>query len=100
MERKNLIPALMLAALGILMIGGSIFIMVTSYAETLKDLRALVTFFAAGILLIAFAVYFAKTGGMSDLEREEEKPEDLGIEWEIDEEENENGNGNEKEENK
>jgi sulfite exporter TauE/SafE len=86
MERKNLIPALMLALLGIFMICGSIFIAMTNNTETFEGFKALIIFFIAGIILVAFAVYYAKTGGMSDKEWEDEPKDDLGIVWEFDEE--------------
>ncbi|MDR0766992.1 MAG: hypothetical protein LBE57_00885 [Methanosarcinales archaeon] len=84
-ERQNLIPALILALLGIIFIGWSIFILITSLnPETLEGIGALFTFFIAGVMLIAFSVYYAKTGGESDKEWESD-PDDFGIEWEFDE---------------
>jgi len=85
MKRKNLFPALILASLGAFMIGWSIFITLTSLdTGNFESVGALVTFYIAGILLIVFAVHYARTGGMSDLDWTDE-PEDLGIEWEFDE---------------
>jgi hypothetical protein len=86
METKNILPAVLMAALGLILSGLGIFILVSNLnSDSSSSFGSQVVFIIAGLFLFGFAIYYAKTGGESDKELE---PEDefAGIEWEFDEE--------------
>ena len=86
MKTKNILPATLMAVLGLILAGLGIWLLISNLnSGSLSGLGSQIVFIIAGLFLLVFAIYYAKTGGESDKELE---PEDefAGIEWEFDEE--------------
>ena len=86
MKTKNILPATLMAVLGLILAGLGIWLLISNLnSGSLSGLGSQIVFIIAGLFLFVFAIYYAKTGGESDKEFE---PEDefAGIEWELDEE--------------
>ena len=86
MKTKNILPAILIAVLGLILAGLGIWILISNLnSGSSSGLGSQIVFIIAGLFLSVFAIYYTKTGGESDKEFE---PEDefAGIEWEFDEE--------------
>lgn len=89
MDIKKILPALLLAVLGFALTAWSIYVIAANSADgSLFYFKGQIVFIAAGILLMIFAIYYAKNG--DQYKDEEESEDELGIVWEeVDEEDNE-----------
>jgi len=96
MNIKELIPALLLAAVGLALTVWSVFIILSNSNVSILNLKGPVVLAVAGILLVSFAIFYVKTADRQYREEDEDEDEfedefedELGIVWEECEEEDE-----------
>ena len=86
MKTKNVLPAILMAVLGLLLAGLGIWTLISNLnSGSSPGLGSQIVFIITGLFFFVFAIYYAKTGGESDKELEPEDEFDE-IEWEFDEE--------------
>ena len=99
MNIKELIPALLLAAVGLALTVWSIFIILSNSNASILTLKGPIFLAVAGILLVAFSIFYVKTADHQYKEGNDDEFEDeLGIIWKENEDENEDENDDENEE--
>jgi len=92
MNIKELIPALLLAAVGLALTVWSVFIIFSNSNASILNLKGPIVLAVAGMLLVAFAIFYVKTVDRQYREEDEDENEfedELGIIWEECEEEDE-----------
>lgn len=86
MDIKKILPAVLLAVLGFALSAWSIYVIAANSGDgSIFSFKGEIVFIIAGILLMAFAIYYAKNGDQySD---EEESDDEVEIIWENEGEE-------------
>jgi len=93
MNIKELIPALLLAAVGLALTVWSVFIILSNPNASILNLKGPIILAVAGILLVAFAIFYVKNVDHQYKEEDEDEFKDeLGIIWEENEDESEDDN--------